>query len=186
MISQMEHLANELDTSVIARDVEIAKSLRGKPVPEGSSYGEEYVKAAYARAAKEKRPMPVLSAEILAQWGGEIFVFPNLLILPNAGNAMIYRIRPNGLNPDSCFFEVFATTGYPEGEKVPRATARVVSDPTDPEQLALIPRQDFGNVPRVQKGLHSLANKQVWLGREHEKIIRNMHQELDRWLRNEK
>ncbi len=116
--------------------------------------------------------MPELTPEMIAQWGGEIFVFPNLLILPNAGNAMIYRIRPDGVNL--------------EGVKPLQATVKIVTDPADPAQLPLIPRQDFGNVPRVQKGLHSVANKQVWLGQEHEKIIRNQHEEVDRYILGQK
>ena len=186
MIDFMEHLVNELDTMVTAPDLEVAKSLRGKKVPKGSSYGEELLKALYAKAAEEKRPMPDLTPEMAGQFGGEVFVFPNLLILPSFGNVMIYRIRPNGLNPDSAIFEVRGTRGVSPGTKVPRSQPQFVSDPTDPAQLALIPRQDFGNVPRVQKGLHSLANKQVWLGKEHEKIIRNMHQELDRYMQGQK
>lgn len=182
MIDHMEHLVEELDTMVLPRDVEIAKSLRGKKVPEGSSYGVEFVKALYASAQAENRPMPALTPEMLHQWGGEVFVFPNLLILPNTGNAMIYRVRPNGLDPDSCIFEIFSTTGYPASEKIPRAQVQKVTDPSDPDQLLLIPRQDFANVPRVQRGLHSLACGKVWLADEQEKIILNMHRELDRYL----
>ena len=182
MIDHMERLVNELDTMVLPRDVEVAKSLRGKPVPEGSTYGAEMVKAVCAKAAREKRPMPEPTPEMAAQWGGEVFIFPNTLILPNLGNAMIYRIRPNGVDPDSCIFEIFSTTGYGEGEEIPRATVQQVTDPTDPDQLRLIPRQDFANVPRVQNGLHSLACGKVWLADEQEKLILNMHRELDRYL----
>lgn len=30
-------------------------------------------------------------------WGGEVFLFPNFLILPQFGNALSYRIRPHNL-----------------------------------------------------------------------------------------
>jgi len=46
-----------------------------------------------------------------------------------------------------------------------------------------IPRQDLGNIPRMQKGLHSKGCKQIWLASHNEKIIMNMHQELDRFLK---
>jgi len=182
MISFLEHLHDEMDAMYLADDVETVKSLRGKPVPEGSSYGEEFVKALYAKAAEQKRPMPAPIPEVITQWGGEIFVFPNLLILPGPGRVMMYRIRPKGLDPDACIFEIFSTTGYPEGEKPPRAEVINVTDPTDPQQLLLIPRQDFSNIPRIQKGLHSFGCKHVWLASHHEKIILNMHRELDRYL----
>jgi hypothetical protein len=58
-----------------------------------------------------------------------------------------------------------------------------VTDLADPEQVRLIPRQDIGNIPRMQKGLHSRGCKQVWFAAEQEKLIMNMHRELDRYLR---
>ena len=45
------------------------------------------------------------------------------------------------------------------------------------------PRQDLGNIPRMQKGLHSRGIRHIWLASHHEKIILNMHQELDRYLK---
>lgn len=182
MIDHMKHLVAEMDAMVLQEDVEIAESLRGKPVPEGSSYGAEFIKAVYARADEQKRPMPVPTPETTAMWGGEVFVFPNLLILPNMGNVMMYRIRPDGDNPDNCIFEIFSTKSYPEGAEIPRAEPMHVTDVNDPEQLLLIPRQDFSNVPRVQKGLHSTGLKQIWLAEHHEIMILNMHQALDRYL----
>jgi hypothetical protein len=118
-------------------------------------------------------------------WGGEIFVFPNLMILPQAGNAMIYRVRPDGFDPDRCIFEILSTKTYPAAISPPRAVAEAITDVTDPEQVRLIPRQDFSNIPRMQKGLHQAGMRQTWLAKEQEKIILNMHQELDRYLQAE-
>jgi hypothetical protein len=52
----------------------------------------------------------------------------------------------------------------------------------DPKQVLEIPRQDLGNIPRMQKGLHSTGMKQILLAADQEKMILNMHQELDRYL----
>jgi hypothetical protein len=119
----------------------------------------------------------------MGMWGGEVFIFPNLMILPQAGNAMIYRVRPHATDPDRCTFEILSTRTLPAGVKPSRATVQEVTDLTDPEQVRLIPRQDIGNIPRIQKGLHSRGIRQVWLAANQEKIILNMHQELDRYLR---
>jgi len=109
-------------------------------------------------------------------------VFPNLMILPQAGNAMIYRVRPHRTDPDRCIFEILSTRTYPAALAPPRATVEKVVDPSDPEQLRLIPRQDLGNIPRMQRGLHSRGCKQIWLAKYYEQIILHMHQELDRYL----
>ena len=183
MAARLSLLVNGMDAMVLKEDVEVLLSLRGKPIPEGSSLGGEYMKALYATAASQKRPMPKPVPEILSMWGGEVFVFPNLMILPQAGNAMIYRVRPNRFDPDSCTFEILSTRTLPADVKPPRVRVQQVSDVNDPEQVLLIPRQDLGNIPRIQKGLHSRGIQHTWLASNQEKIIVNMHQELDRFLR---
>lgn len=183
MAARLDLLVDGLDAMVRKEDVDLIRTLKGKPIPEGSSLGGEYVKALYADAAAKQRPMPKPTPEIIGMWGGEVFVFPNLLILPQAGNAMIYRILPHVTDADKCTFEIFATTTLPAAVKPPRATVQHVTDLLDPEQVRLIPRQDIGNIPRIQKGLNSHGIKQVWLAGYQEKIIVNMHQELDRYLR---
>lgn len=182
MAARLQLLAEGMDAQVLMQDVEIVRSLKGKPIPEGSSLGAEYIKALYADAAAKKRPMPNPTPEVLGMWGGEIFVFPNLMLLPQGGNCMIYRVRPAGFDPDNCIFEIMSTKTYPADEKVPRAVVQHVTDLQDPEQVRLIPRQDLGNIPRMQKGLHSIGMRQTWLAKEQEKLILNMHQELDRYL----
>jgi len=158
------------------------RSLKGKPIPEGSSLGGEYVKALYADAAAKNRPMPAPKPEVLDMWGGEIFLFPNICILFQAGNAMIYRARPAGADPNRCTFEIFSTTTLPADAERERAVVEHVTDLGDPEKVYLIPRQDLGNIPRMQKGLRSGAIRQTWLAEHHEKIILSMHQEMDRYL----
>jgi phenylpropionate dioxygenase-like ring-hydroxylating dioxygenase large terminal subunit len=183
MAARLNLLAEGMDAQVLAEDVAVVRSLKGKPIPEGSNLGAEYVKALYARAAAQQRPMPKPTPENLGMWGGEVFIFPNFLILPQSGNAMMYRARPDGVDPDRCIFEIYSTKTYPAAIKPPRAQVQKVTDTSDPEQVLMIPRQDLGNIPRMQKGLHSRGCKQIWLAAEHEKIILNMHQELDRYLR---
>lgn len=182
MAKRLTLLVEGMDAMVLKEDVEVLRSLRGKPIPEGSSLGGEYVKALYATAAAQQRPMPKPVPEILGMWGGEVFIFPNLMILPQAGNAMIYRVLPDHHDPDRCTFEIYSAKTYPAAAKLERATVDSVTDLHDPEQLLLIPRQDLGNIPRIQKGLHSRAMRQTWLAIEQEKLILNMHQELDRYL----
>ena len=182
MAARLNLLVEGMDAMVLAEDVELVRSLKGKPIPEGSSLGGEYMKLLYSTAAAQNRPMPKPAPEVLDMWGGEIFVFPNLMILPQAGNAMIYRVRPHRTDPDRCIFEILSTKTYPAALAPPRATVEKIADPSDPEQLRLIPRQDLGNIPRMQRGLHSRGCKQIWLAKYYEQIILHMHQELDRYL----
>ena len=183
MAARLQLLVDGMDAQVLQADVDLLRTLRGKPIPEGSSLGGEYIRALYEDAAARQRPMPKLDPDVLGMWGGEIFIFPNVMILPQGGNAMIYRVRPSGSDPDSCTFEIFSTRSLPAAAPRERAAITPVDDVSDPEQLRQIPRQDLGNLKRIQKGLHSRAIRQVWLASHHEKIILGMHRELDRYLR---
>jgi len=182
MTERLMLIVEGMDAMTLKEDVEVLQTLRGKPIPEGSSLGGEFVRALYAHAAAQGRAMPKLEAEFLAMWGGEIFLFPNFLILPQAGNCEMYRARPHPTDPDRCRFEIWSTKTYPAGVTPPRATAEHVTDPDDPQQLLLIPRQDLSNLKRVQKGMHSARMRQTWLSNRQETLILNMHRELDRYL----
>ena len=183
MAARLKLLADGMDAQVLQGDIDVLLTLKGKQLQAGSNLGAEYVKALYAQAAAEKRPMPAPTPENLGMWGGEIFIFPNFLILLQSGNAMMYRARPLGTDPNSCIFEIYSTKTYPAALKPPRAVVQHVTDIDDPEQILRIPRQDLSNIPRMQLGLRSGGMRQTWLANNHEKIILNMHQELDRYLR---
>lgn len=182
MADRLQLLVDGMDAMVLQEDVDLLRTLKGKPIPEGSSLGGEYIKLLYGTAAAQGRPMPKAIPEILGMWGGEIVLFPNVMILPQAGNAMIYRVIPDPVDPNKCTFEIMSTRTLPASTKPPRMTLTPVTDMTDPAQVRQIPRQDLGNIPRIQKGLRTQAIRHVWLANDQERLIQNMHEELDRYL----
>lgn len=183
MADRLQLLVDGMDAQVLQQDVDLLRSLKEKPIPEGSSLGAEYIRVLYEDAAKKNRPMPNPVPHVLGMWGGMIYLFPNIMIFPQSGNAMIYRSRPDPENPHRSEFEIFSTRTLPADAPRERAVVEVVEDPFDPEQVYQIPRQDLGNLKRIQKGLRSKSIKQVWLASHNEKIIQNMHEELDRYLK---
>lgn len=183
MADRLQLLVDGMDAQVLQADVDLLRTLRDKPIPEGSSLGAEYIRVLYADAAAKQRPMPKPTPETLGMWGGEVAIFPNVMILPQAGNAMIYRVRPHATDPDRCTFEIYSTRTLPATAERERAEVIPVTDLADPDQVYQIPRQDLGNLKRIQKGLHSRAIRQVWLASHHEKLILAMHRELDRYLK---
>lgn len=182
MADRLQLLVDGMDAQMLQKDVDILRQLKGQPVPEGSNVGAEYMKAIYADGAARNRPLPAPTPEAFAMWGGEIFLFPNICLLFSAGNMMMYRALPVGNDPHKCTFEILSTTTLGEDETPTRAVCVDATDPLDPEQVRLIPRQDLGNIPRMQKGLRCGGMKRTWLADYNEKIILNMHQELDRYL----
>jgi len=182
MADRLQLLVDGMDAQVLQHDVDVVRALKGKEIPEGSSLGAEYVKALYADAAAKNRPMGAPKPDVLEMWGGEIFLFPNICLLFHAGNMMVYRALPHVSDPNLCTFEILSTRTLPADAPRERAVQVHVTDMNDPEQVYQIPRQDLGNIPRLQRGMRTGAMKQSWLASYNEKIILNMHQEMDRYL----
>jgi hypothetical protein len=98
------------------------------------------------------------------------------------GNALCYRVRPYHDDPEQSRFEVWSLTMYPEGREPGRARLEGRFAPDDADHWGLIPRQDFSNMARQQRGLHSKSFRQMRLSSRMERSISNMHEELDRYL----
>ena len=179
MAARMNLTAEGLGGMILKEDIELLLSLKDKNLPPDANLGAEYVKLQYETAAGQNRPMPKPTPEVIARWGGVTYLFPNILVLVQAGNTVFYRALPHPTDPNQCMFEIRSTKTYPAGAEVNRA---VVEEVTDPEQVGLIPQQDLKNLPRIQEGLRSRGMHQTFLASNQEKLILNMHREEDRYL----
>lgn len=169
------------DAMAVARDIHVLEGLRNEIDPHDPTFAQKAVQAIYKHAEGAGIPMAPLS-EFMSLWGGEVFIFPNYIMLPQFGNCLVYRSRPHDDDPEKCVFDLWSLTTYPEGEEPERAELTGVFDKDDDENWGLIPRQDFGNVERQQRGLHSHGYEHIRLSSWQEKGISNMHLELDRVL----
>jgi len=168
------------DAMTLERDLHVFEGMKNR-VPPGEDFPTAAIKALYEYAAGAGIPLRT-TPEAARLWGGEVFLFPNFFMLPMFGNALSYRIRPYNDDPEWCRFEVWSLTMYPEGEDPGRAKLAGRFAPDDTENFGLIPRQDFGNMTRQQRGVHSRSYREHRLATEWERAISNMHEELDRYL----
>jgi phenylpropionate dioxygenase-like ring-hydroxylating dioxygenase large terminal subunit len=174
-------LADGQDAMALERDIHVLEALRTKIGADDPTFGQQAVKALYEHAEGAGIPMAPLS-EKMQLWSGEIFVFPHYFMLPQFANCLCYRSRPYQDDPEKCLFDVWSLTTYPEGEEPERAELLGVFDKDDDEHWGLIPRQDFSNIERQQRGLHSHGYEHLRLSGRLEKSIINLHQELDRQI----
>jgi nitrite reductase/ring-hydroxylating ferredoxin subunit len=168
------------DAMTLERDVRVFEGVRNRAKP-GQNFAEVAIAALFEYAAGAGIPLAP-TAEGMALWGGEIFLFPNYFMLPMYENALCYRVRPHEDDPERSRFEVWSLTMYPKGREPGRATLAGRFAPDDAENWGLIPRQDFSNMARQQRGLHSKSFRQMRLSSQLERSISNMHEELDRYL----
>ncbi|MGF7238164.1 MAG: aromatic ring-hydroxylating oxygenase subunit alpha [Frankia sp.] len=168
------------DAMTLERDLHVFEGMRNRVGPD-EDFATAAIKALfdYAKGAGiPLRPTP----EALRLWGGAVFMFPNYMMIPQFGNSLAYRVRPYNDDPEWCRFEVWSLTMYPEGEEPGRAKLKGRYAADDTANWGLIPRQDFSNIERQQRGVHSRSYRQHRLAAEWEPIISNMHSELDRYL----
>ena len=165
---------------VMPKDLHVIEGLRNADYEPGN-FGAARMKALleWNRGAGIAFPEP--SEEVVSRAGGDFFMFPNMFILPTFGNALMYRVRPDTDDPEHCFFETWALTLYPDGYEPPKPECREAAADDDTE-WPMIPRQDFSNIERQQRGLHNPGTKGMRLASQYEDGIANMHAHLDTYL----
>lgn len=170
------------DAMQLERDVHVFETVAGDTDTKSPEFMEKAIAALYEHWKKANIPVPEAVAENMKLWGGDVHVFPNYLMLPQYANSLAYRVRPHNDDPDWCKFEVWSLTTYPVGAEPERAELAGRYDKDDADNWGLIPRQDFANLERMQRGVKDNSLKEIRLSEKWEKTISNMHEELDRRL----
>ncbi|MED5544696.1 MAG: aromatic ring-hydroxylating dioxygenase subunit alpha [Pseudomonadota bacterium] len=187
--AQFEHmkLLNEgMAGMVHAKEVEIASHLLDVDLPEDPAeaipmwYGiVQHQVVEQLRARGEDIPDLNTLAQTHPVQAVE-FLFPHYFLLPTMSSASAYRIRP--LGPEECLFELWSLTHF-----APEDNHQSVTEPTmlpyDSEEFPPIPRQDYGNIPIQQQGLHAQGFDYMRLGRGVEGLISNYNRVIDGHLK---
>jgi phenylpropionate dioxygenase-like ring-hydroxylating dioxygenase large terminal subunit len=108
------------------------------------------------------------------------YCFPHTFILPTYSSASAYRFRP--LGAEETLMEIWSLTRFPD-DAAPRGrpTSPVPKAPDDPGWPP-IPAQDFSNIPKQQKGLHSRSIEYLRLATKIEGLISNFERVVDGFL----
>ena len=99
----------------------------------------------------------------------------------HAGAVLAFRSRPHATDPEKCYFDVWtALWGDEHAEALPEPAAVEVKD-LKVDSLGLLLDQDFANIPKVQKGLHS-NNLEFLTLMDSELRIAHFHQVLQKYI----
>lgn len=107
------------------------------------------------------------------------YCFPHYFLLPMYSSASSYRFRP--LGPEETLMEVWSLTRYPEGEERPKPERPEVWNFDDP-RIPPIPAQDYSNLPKQQRGLHSRGFEYLRLSEGIEGGVANFERTVDGFL----
>jgi nitrite reductase/ring-hydroxylating ferredoxin subunit len=134
------------------------------------------------RSLLEERGMDVsgLSDDQLTS-ADDVFWFPNFLGPIYPGTAILFRIRPNGLDPDSALKDTWILGWPPPGTEPRRISRRFYPEWTD-RDWGEITNQDYANMAEVQAGMKSAGFEGLRLNPRQERNVLHMHREIDRLL----
>lgn len=122
-----------------------------------------------------------LTPEYMAESGFDWHVFPNTAFLHPAVEAVIwYRFRPCGDDHQKTTFDVWSLERFAPGQE-PKVEQEIYDDWRDGD-YPLIFRQDFENIPRVQRGMKSRGFKGSRPSPIQERAVSHFHRTLRRFL----
>lgn len=126
--------------------------------------------------AKENVFWDDLTASDLYEIGVGWQLFPNVAMLATADGLMMYRGRPSEDDPDRCLVDVWSLE-----RRSPDDNSKTVEEVYDSWESGPFPRlirQDFENLPYVQKGMHSRGFEGSRPNPLSEGTVRNMHEKI--------
>src|SRR5436190_1631786 len=161
-------------------EMAIVDELRAQPASPGRNLLVEY--QTRRRALLESRGLDV-SALSLDQMtsADDVFVFPNLVGPIYPGSAIVFRVRPNGLDPDTSIKDTW-TLEWPRPDQEPRKWERRFYPDWRDKDWGEITNQDYSNMLEVQTGMKSRGFKGSRLNPRQESNVLHMHRVIDRYL----
>jgi phenylpropionate dioxygenase-like ring-hydroxylating dioxygenase large terminal subunit len=107
-------------------------------------------------------------------------IFPGFKFNSHAGAALGFRARPHASDPNKCIFDVYKFIWPDEHEPFPDPAPMVEVDISQ-QSMGLVLDQDFGNLAKVQRGMHDKTLEHVTFGSAEVRIT-NFHNVLARMI----
>jgi nitrite reductase/ring-hydroxylating ferredoxin subunit len=125
--------------------------------------------------------LPDITPEQANQVGVDWHLFPNQVMLPTTLATLAYRSRPDGRDPESCYFDVYSLLRYAPGEE-PKVEHEWSEDLSDEEFWPLILIQDFDNIAELQRGQKSRGFRGARPNPLQESAVSNFHRALREFM----
>ena len=107
--------------------------------------------------------------------------FPNLVGPIYPGSAILFRVRPNGLDPDSAIKDTWVLEWPRPGGEWHLPTHRVFADWHE-RDWGVITNQDYANMLEVQTGMKTRGFEGLRLNPRQEANVLHMHRTIDTYL----
>jgi phenylpropionate dioxygenase-like ring-hydroxylating dioxygenase large terminal subunit len=151
----LNQIWDEVNATTTQTMVDVANALVDE-LPEGTPALEvqmHLMRRTIEEDAKRGVIWPKIDPAHFAASGNDWHIFPNTVMIHGPTSALCYRARPDGVDPDSCIFEVYTLERFPPGDE-PRPE-NVHCQEISEEKWRKVLCQDFSNMEAIQQGLKS-------------------------------
>ncbi len=168
-----------LGGAFLQEERELVAELTGAGLPRGALLGEYQTRRMGLLASRGFdvdgfEPEQMTSAD-------DVYWFPNVVGPIYPGSAILFRVRPNGLDPDSAIKDTWVLE-WPRADAEPRPLQRKFYADWNERDWGEITRQDYENIGRVQQGMKSRGFDGLRCNPRQESNILHMHRVIDRYL----
>jgi hypothetical protein len=111
----------------------------------------------------------------------DVYWFPNVVGPIYPGSAILFRVRPNGLDPESAIKDTWVLEWPRPGNTWEMPERRFYADWRE-RKWGEITEQDYTNLANVQRGMRSSGWQGARLNPRQEGNILHMHRVIDRYL----
>jgi nitrite reductase/ring-hydroxylating ferredoxin subunit len=177
---KIDDLIDNLPGYIGPAEAEALRAVARTPLPEGTTAGDFYLKRRRDGAAARGLDWSHLDDDQVLG-GDDLLLFPNFIGPVIAGAFFGYRVRPNGMDPHSCIFELWTLEERAEGQPHTMCEREVYPD-WRTHDWGLVVQQDFENFEGIQRGLRNAAGGGLRWNRRQESCVRRFHEVLDRYL----
>jgi carnitine monooxygenase subunit len=184
-VRHMELISEGMAGQLHAKELEIARSIPITELPDDPAQAVPQwfgmvMSEVTSRLQARGEPVPnLLEVGVSDPLQGVEYLFPHYFLLAFFSSMASYRVRP--LGPESCLFEIWSLTMYPEG-KEPEPIMEPTVLPFDSQEFPPIPRQDYSNIPIQQVGVHAEGFEYMRLARDVEGLISNYQRLIDGYI----
>ncbi|MGH9206560.1 MAG: SRPBCC family protein, partial [Acidimicrobiales bacterium] len=158
----------------------LVEEVRSIELPPGTSLIEAYQQRRMELLRSRGMDVDGLTPEQMTS-ADDFYWFPNMVGPIYPGTAILFRVRPNGLDPDSAIKDSWILE-WPSDEAGPRKCERKFYPDWTQKDWGLITNQDYANMVHVQTGMKSRGCKDLQLNRRQEGNVLHMHRVIDRYL----
>jgi len=169
-----------LGGAFLGEEREAVAGLRASGPPAGSTLLGAYQERRMTLLAERGFDVSGFTPDLMTS-ADDVFWFPNMVGPVYPGSALLFRVRPNGRDPNSAIKDTWVLEWPRPGSEWKMPERRFYADWRE-RKWGEITEQDYANLANVQRGMRSRGFDGSRLAAKQESNVLHMHRVVDRYL----